>query len=407
MAIRNNREIINKALKLMSQSLYPYIESLMKEFHQDNWLKVAQETLKDEIRQIKRRKFEEALLEDVSLQLKLIKKQWDKVFKKQLDKVFFPIVEELIEVRNDWAHGSQFSIINDTYRALDSITRLLKTIDIEAVEEVEKEKQEVLRLLSQQQFRYETPDTPSVSEEEERRIREQLSELLEKISFQDASVLQVALIHRTYLYENPKEVSTDNNRLEFLGDALLNFLSGEYLYRKYPKMTEGEMTEKRSSLVDNQQLARFAINLNLGQFILLSKGEELQGGRENNSLLSDAFEAVVGAYYIDSGIEAVRNFIEPIFAEALENPVDLDQENESINIENPKGFFQEWVLKNGTNVPRYKTEKCGGLDHKPNFISRVFVGNRQYGEGKSGNKKDAEKRAAENALVKLKQQGLI
>ncbi|WP_293159468.1 ribonuclease III family protein [Okeania sp. SIO2C9] len=134
------------------------------------------------------------------------------------------------------------------------------------------------------------------------------------MSFQDASLLQLALIHRTYLYENPTEVSVDNNRLEFLGDALLNFLSGEYLYRKYQKMTEGEMTQKRSSLVDNQQLAKFTIDLNLGQFILLSKGEESQGGRENNSLLSDAFEAIIGAYYIDYGIEAVRNFLVPIFA---------------------------------------------------------------------------------------------
>ncbi|MDJ0554468.1 MAG: ribonuclease III domain-containing protein [Microcoleaceae cyanobacterium MO_207.B10] len=150
-------------------------------------------------------------------------------------------------------------------------------------------------------------------------------------------------MHRTYLYENPTEVSTDNNRLEFLGDALLNFLSGEYLYRKYPKMTEGEMTQKRSSLVDNQQLAKFAIDLNLGQFILLSKGEEAQGGRKNNSLLSDAFEAVIGAYYIDSGIEAVRNFIEPIFANALENPVDSIQNIEDINTDNPIGFLQERV----------------------------------------------------------------
>ncbi|MDY7002924.1 MAG: ribonuclease III [Cyanobacteriota bacterium] len=381
MAIRNNRVLIDKSLNILSKNLYPYIEDVIKEFHQENWLKVVQETLKDEIRQVKKKKsIEKALIEDVSLQLKLIKKQWDKVFKRKLDKAFFLIVEELIAVRNDWAHGSQFSV-DDTYRYLDSITRILKIINPEEVEEVEKEKQEALRLLSQQQFRGETPNSYSVSEEEERQIREQLNELLEKISFQDASLLQLALIHRTYLFENPTEVSVDNNRLEFLGDALLNFLSGEYLYGKYQKMTEGEMTQKRSSLVDNQQLARFAIDLNLGQFILLSKGEELQGGRENYSLLSDTFEAVVGAYYIDSGIEAVRNFIEPIFAKALEKSVDLEPENESINIENPKGLFQELVLKNGTDAPRYKTEKCGGSDHEPSFISRVFVANRLYGEG--------------------------
>ncbi|NEP81990.1 MAG: ribonuclease III [Okeania sp. SIO3B3] len=402
MTIHNKHEIIGKALNILSKNLYPYIEDVIKEFHQENWFQVIQETLKGEIRQLKKKKsIEKALIEDVSLQLKLIKKQWDKVFKIKLDKAFLLIVEELIEVRNDWAHGSLFSV-DDTYRYLDNITRILKIINAEEVKEVEKEKQEVLRLLSQQQFRGETPHSYSVSEEEERQIREQLSELLEKISFQDASLLQLALIHRTYLFENPTEVSVDNNRLEFLGDALLNFLSGEYLYRKYQKMTEGEMTQKRSSLVDNQQLAKFAIDLNLGQFILLSKGEELQGGRENYSLLSDTFEAVIGAYYIDSGIEAVRNFIEPIFAKALEKSVALEPENESLNIENPKGLFQELVLKNGTDVPRYKTEKCGGSDHEPSFISRVFVANRLYGEGQGGSKKEAEKLAAENALSKLR-----
>ena len=179
----------------------------------------------------------------------------------------------------------------------------------------------------------------------------------------------------------------------------------QYLYRKYKKMAEGEMTQKRSNLVDNQQLARFAIDLNLGQFILLSRGEELQGGRENNSLLSDAFETVVGAYYIDSGIE--RNFIEPMFTEVLENLVDINPKIESIRIENPKGLFQELVLKNGTDVPRYKTEKSGGTDNEPSFLSRVFVANRLYGEGQGSSTKDAEKRAAGNALAKFKSKGLI
>ncbi|MDJ0554469.1 MAG: Swt1 family HEPN domain-containing protein [Microcoleaceae cyanobacterium MO_207.B10] len=192
MANRNNHEIINKTLNILNQSLYPYIESLMKEVYSDNWLKEAAETLKDEFRQIKKKKkkkFEEVLNDDVSLKLKLIKKQSDKVFKEKLGTAF-PIVEELIEVRNNWAHGSPFTFsIDDTYRALDSITRLLKTIEAKAeVEAVEKEKQEVLRLLSQQQLRYETPHTPSVSPEKEQQIRKRLSELLEIIPFQDASL---------------------------------------------------------------------------------------------------------------------------------------------------------------------------------------------------------------------------
>lgn len=318
MTIRNNSEIIAKSLNTLSEGLYPYIFKEMELIYSNDWVKIAKQSLSNQ-QVSKKGDLEKTLLEDVSLQLKLILKQWDKVFKNN-NNLSKAIVEELIEVRNRWAHCTPFSI-DDTYRDLDSIARLLKTIEAKAeVEEVEKEKREVLRLLSQQQFRYENLHTPSVSPEEEKKIRKRLSEILEKISFENPSLLEIALTHRTYLYENPTEVSIDNNRLEFLGDALLNFLSGEYLYSKYPKMKEGEMTQKRSSLVDNQQLAKLARDLNLGEFILLSKGEESQGGRENNSLLSDAFEAVIGAYYIDSGIEAVRNFLEPIFAEALKNP---------------------------------------------------------------------------------------
>ncbi len=404
MNIRNYRERIDKALNNLSHGLHPYLVKEMESVYSNDWVKTAKNSLSNQ-QGAKKGNLEKNLLEDVSLQLKLILKQWDDVFKnnKNLSK---PIVEELIEIRNKWAHGSAFSI-DDTYRALDSITRLIKTIEAEEAEEVEQEKQEVLRLLSQQQFRYETPHTPSVSAEEERQIRERLSELLEKIPFENVSLLQVALIHRTYLYENPTKVSDDNNRLEFLGDALLNFLSGEYLYRKYQKMTEGDMTQKRSSLVDNQQLAKLARDLNLGQFIMISKGEESQGGRENNSLLSDAFEAVIGAYYIDSGIEAVRNFIEPIFAEALENSVDLKQETESLNIENPIGFLQERAQENFKVEPKYEVERDGGSDHAPEYIAWVFINDEEYGEGQGRSKKEAKKTTAENALAKLKQQGLI
>ncbi|WP_210407139.1 Swt1 family HEPN domain-containing protein, partial [Hydrocoleum sp. CS-953] len=338
MTIRNNPEIICKSLNTLSQGLYPYIVKEMEVTYPNEWVKTARPILNI----AKKDDLEKKLQEDIYLQLKLISKTWDNVFKKN-NNLSKTIVEELIEVRNKWAHGTPFSI-DDTYRALDSIARLLKTIEAEAeVQEVEKEKREVLRLLSQQQFRYENLHTPSISPEEEKKITKKLNEILEKISFQNPSLLEVALTHRTYLYENPTEVSVDNNRLEFLGDGLLNFLSGEYLYSKYPKMKEGEMTQKRSSLVDNQQLAKLARDLNLGEFILLSKGEESQGGRENNSLLSDAFEAVIAAYYIDSGIEAVRNFLEPIFAEALKNSANYVDETEFINIDNPIGYLQEKV----------------------------------------------------------------
>ncbi len=221
--------------------------------------------------------------------------------------------------------------------------------------------------------------------------------------FHDEKLLRHALTHRSYVHENPEE-GEHNERLEFLGDALLNFLSGEYLYRCHPERGEDELTRRRSALVDEKQLAKFAIEVGLDFRMRLGKGAIRDGGYQNPNLLSSTFEAVLGAYYLDnnSDIEAVRAVIEPLFDSVPEQIVVFRSNVDS------KNRFQEWVQRNVTpNPPKYITVQIGGLSHAPEFLAKVLVDGKDYGEGKGRNKKDAEKAAAEDALARLKKQGLL
>lgn len=223
------------------------------------------------------------------------------------------------------------------------------------------------------------------------------------LKFRDEKLLRRALTHRSYVHENPGE-GEHNERLEFLGDALLNFLSGEYLYRRHPEKGEDELTRRRSALVDEKQLAKFAEEIDLNFKMRLGKGAIQDGGYYNPNLLSSTFEAVIGAYYLDnnSDIEAVRAIIEPLFNSVPEQIV-ISRSNVDA-----KNRFQEWVQRNVTQTPpKYVTVQTGGLSHAPEFVAKVYVGEKIYGEGKGRNKKDAEKAAAEDALVKLKKQGLV
>jgi ribonuclease-3 len=222
------------------------------------------------------------------------------------------------------------------------------------------------------------------------------------LNFRDERLLRQALTHRSYINENPGELH--NERLEFLGDAILNFISGEYLYRRYPEMAEDEMTRRRSALVDEKQLAKFAIEVGLDFRMRLGRGAIQDGGFQNPNLLSSTFEAVLGAYYLDCDrdINAVRPLIEQLFDSVPLAIVEIRSNVDS------KNRLQEWVQSNfGSILPRYVTERIGGPDHAPEYLARVLVGDKPYGEGKACGKKEAEKRAAENALTKLKQQRLI
>lgn len=215
--------------------------------------------------------------------------------------------------------------------------------------------------------------------------------------FQNKILLRQALTHRSYVNEHPGE-GEHNERLEFLGDAVLNFLSGEYLYKRHPEKGEDELTRRRSALVDEKQLARFAMEVGLNQQMLLGQGAIRDGGYQNPNLLSSTFEAVVGAYYLDKGsnIEAVRAIIEPLFDSIPETELLV-----SSNIDS-KNRFQEWVQRQGkTNLPKYVTEQIGGTFHAPEFKAKVLVNGKKYGEGTGRNKKEAEKAAALNALKQI------
>lgn len=221
--------------------------------------------------------------------------------------------------------------------------------------------------------------------------------------FNNERLLRQALTHRSYLNENPGE-SGDNERLEFLGDAILNFISGEYLYQINPEMGEDEMTRRRAALVDEKQLAKFAIEVGLDLRMRLGQGAIRDGGYQNPNLLSSTFEAVIGAYYLDHdrNIEVLRPLIEELF-----NSVPEEVMVARSNID-AKNKFQELMQAQGAEAPpKYITEKSGGSDHAPKFLSQVYVDGKLYGEGQGSSKKKAEKQAAEDALVKLKKRGLL
>jgi ribonuclease-3 len=221
--------------------------------------------------------------------------------------------------------------------------------------------------------------------------------------FNDEKLLRRALTHRSYVNENPEEPG-HNERLEFLGDAILNFVSGEYLYQHHPEMAEDEMTRRRAALVDEKQLARFATEIGLDFRIRLGQGAIRDGGYQNPNLLSSTFEAIVGAYYLDHSrdIEALRPLIAELFDSVPQGIVIARSGVDS------KNKFQEFAQANGaTTPPKYVTEKLGGTDHAPEFVSRVYVGDKLYGGGKGRSKKEAEKSAADDALTKLKKRGLL
>lgn len=223
------------------------------------------------------------------------------------------------------------------------------------------------------------------------------------LRFQDEKLLEQALTHRSYVREHPKD-SVDNERLEFLGDALLTFICGDYLYRRFPDIREDEMTRRRAALVDETQLAEFALMVGISPLMRLGKGMMQDGGAQNKNLLSSTFEAVVGAFYLDSdrNIDRVRPIIEELFDQVPEEVMATRSTLDS------KNRLQEWTHANvGHNPPTYETEKVGGTDHNPEFASKVYVGGKLIGRGQGRSKKDAEKQAAENALGNLFRKGLL
>ncbi|MGB2926124.1 MAG: ribonuclease III [Limnothrix sp.] len=217
-------------------------------------------------------------------------------------------------------------------------------------------------------------------------------------SFRRSPLLTQALTHSSYANEHPEGVES-NERLEFLGDAVLKFVMGKLLYERYPQFQEGELSRLRASLENNRyQLASFAEMLGLGQLLRLGKGTDKEGARQNPEILSDAFEAVVGAYFLDAGIEAAIAFIEKLVIPVAEELVKQPQPQVILN---PKGALQEWSLAHHGEIPKYETVKAVGADHAKTFTVIVSIQGKIQARGTAPSKKLAQRAAAKNALQKL------
>lgn len=212
------------------------------------------------------------------------------------------------------------------------------------------------------------------------------------LSFSDPSLLRRALTHRSYLNENPEAVE-DNERLEFLGDAALDFVTAGWLYHRYPEMDEGALTRLRSALVRTEQLADFAETIGLGEALLLGRGEVAMGGRERPAILCAAFEALIGAMYIDAGIEVVIEFMKPRLTVAANNVL------ESEKLVDARSVLQMWAQGEIGVTPKYETIEAFGPDHAREFIVEVKVGTRIAARGQGHSKQEAAQRAATEALA--------
>jgi len=214
------------------------------------------------------------------------------------------------------------------------------------------------------------------------------------LKFDDWLLLSRALTHRSYLNEH-SEALEDNERLEFLGDAVLDFIVGAWLYNRCPEMPEGDLTRLRSALVYTEQLAVFARRICLQKAMRLGRGEAAAGGRDRSALLCDTFEALIGALYLDSGIDAVRKFIIPLLDEAA------DEALINHRTEDPKSLFQEWAQAQGYSTPQYVTRSASGPDHSKLFEVDVITNGQVYGSGEGHSKQIAAKSAAQDALLRL------
>lgn len=206
------------------------------------------------------------------------------------------------------------------------------------------------------------------------------------------SIYELALTHRSYAFE--AALPEHNERLEFLGDAILGAIVTDLIFRSYPELAEGEMARLRASVVNTVALADIARSLGLGSHIRLGKGEESSGGRDKSSLLADTFEALVGAAYLDRGLDAVAETLVPLFSEQLREVV------ASGGGHDPKTALQELVVRMGNGRPSYRVASSGP-DHAKSFSARVYVGEQLEGEGAGRSKKEAEQNAARDALVRL------
>ena len=215
-------------------------------------------------------------------------------------------------------------------------------------------------------------------------------------TFHRPELLEMALCHSSYVNEHRKRGETDNERLEFLGDAVLELVSSDFIFHEYPEMPEGDMTRLRASLVCEPTLAVCARAFGLPAYIRLGKGEELTGGRNRPSIISDALEALIGAIYLDGGLDAARSFIMRFVLNDIENKK-LFHDSKTILQEIVQGDFRNERIE-------YEVTGESGPDHAKIFEVRVRLGSRVFEPGKGPTKKAAEQQAAYHAILSLRQE---
>lgn len=209
--------------------------------------------------------------------------------------------------------------------------------------------------------------------------------------FKSLALLRSAVTHPSYLNEHPEDPTEHNQRLEFLGDAVLDFVTGNWVYRRYPGFDEGPMTRLRAALVRTETLAHFATQIGIDRALRLGKGEEASGGRERAANLCDAFEAVVGALYLDAGLETVEAFLEILIEPAAEKTLAEQADWDA------KSRLQEWSQATKSVTPRYRIVREVGPDHAKTFVAEVVLGEIIAGQGIGHSKQAAEQAAAEAA----------
>lgn len=227
-----------------------------------------------------------------------------------------------------------------------------------------------------------------------------LKDFQEKIQylFKDKGLLETALTHSSFANEHHLEKHQNNERLEFLGDAVLELVSSDVLFRRYPEKLEGELSKTRASLVCEPALAYCARKMNLGEYLRLGKGEDMTGGRDRDSILSDALEAVIGSIFLDGDILPARKFIMDFVLNDIEN-IRLFYDCKTILQEN----VQSW----SKDVLKYELVDVSGPEHNRTFVMQIQLGDRILGQGSGRTKQAAGQNAAYQSLLELKAQGLF